>query len=212
MTCALLSGCGRPAGYRETTTEVSDNFRRQWTAAYGVDRNQMGFPPLPTNGTVKVVEVDRVKWAFEYPPPNYDVMLQFYDITPGTNFPYTSRSVGLKRTPSGYQWIHEQQMFHGPKVFLEEDSLNNERITLTRETAEVAIHGANYPHTVVGYSGPDSRLLPNGTQQAFVHRDDLKLADVLPVLRAWGYKTAEIKEEPNQVPEDTARKLADPQH
>ena len=213
MTCALLSGCGRPAGYRETTTEVTDDFRRQWTAAYAVDRNQMGFPPLPTNGAVTIVEVERDKWASEYPPPTYDVILQFYDIIPGTNFPYTSRSVGLKRTPSGYQWIHEQQMFHGPNVYRqEEDGILNERVTLTREMAQVAIQGASNPHTVVGYSGPDLRFFLKGTQQPFVHRGDLALADVLAVLHEWGYETASIEEQPNQVPEDTDRKLADPQH
>jgi len=48
-----------------------------YPALFSVDRTKMGFPPLPTNGTVRILTVDRKNWKLEYPPPNYDVMFQF---------------------------------------------------------------------------------------------------------------------------------------
>ena len=75
----LFSGCGptSPPGFKEQMRPLSTDPLKLYPALFSVDRTKMGFPPLPTNGTVRILTVDRKNWKLEYPPPNYDVMFQF---------------------------------------------------------------------------------------------------------------------------------------
>ena len=99
----------------------------------------MGFSPLPTNGTVRILSVNPKNWKLEYPPPNYDVMFQFHEGS--TFFPYSSRCVALRRTDGDYKWVSEQLMFHGPKATCLMIRLVNEAITITREVGQHRLRG-----------------------------------------------------------------------
>ena len=140
----------------------------------------MGFSPLPTNGTVRILTVDRKNWRLEYPPPNYDVMFQFHE---GSSFyPHSSRTIALKGTEGAYKWVSEQLMFHGPKRYTADGQLVNEAITITREVEQIAYQGTNIPGTLVTYSGPDKRIATSGD-----HAQNLPLSQIGPILREWGY-------------------------
>ena len=140
----------------------------------------MGFPPLPTNGMVRILILDRKNWRLQYPLPNYDVEFQFHE---GSSFyPYSSRSVALKGTGGDYRWVSEQLMFNGPKRYTADDQLVNETITITREIEQVAYHGTNITGTFITYSGPDTRLAPNRD-----HAQGLAVSQIGPILREWGY-------------------------
>jgi hypothetical protein len=120
----------------------------------------MGFPPLPTNGTVRILTVDRKNWKLEYPPPNYDVSFQFCEGS--TFYPYSSRFVALKHGDGELKWVSEQMVFDGPKRYTVDGQLASEAITLTCEVEQVAYHGTNIAGTVITYAGPDKRLAPSG--------------------------------------------------
>ena len=183
---SLAAGCSdrelpaRAKSWNMESTPISATFIKQYEAIYRIDYSKMGFPPLPTNGMAEVETIYRDTWAMEYSPPNYDVMLHFYDDPP--DYMYTSRGVGLKTNGEQYLWISEQQSFHGPKLYTTVDGTLNEQITLTRENEQVAVMGTNLTGTCVTYSGPDARLVTNG-QHAF----NLSLQQVAPILREWGY-------------------------
>jgi hypothetical protein len=178
----LISGCGphSPPGFKEQTLPLSTDPLRAYPALFSVDRVKMGFPLLPTNGTVRVLTVDRKNWSLEYPPPNYDIMFQFHEGS--TFYPYSSRTVALKGIEGNYKWASEQVTFHGPKRYKSDDQLVNEAITITREVEQIAYHGTNISGTFINYSGPDKRLAPSGD-----HVQGLPVSQIGPVLREWGY-------------------------
>ncbi len=171
-----------PEGYTDQVVDVSDEAMAPYQAALAVDRRAMGFPPLPTNGKVKIVLIDKANWGYEYPPPAYDVMLHFYEITNRGSYPYVYRAVALKMDTKGFKWIHEQIVFGGPKRYTTVDGTFNERITLTCEKEQVAFIGTALEGTAVSYSGNDNRLADRT-----LHTDNLSIGQVAPILREWGY-------------------------
>jgi len=173
-------------GSRTETVSISQESMDPYQSIYDVDRKAMGFPPLPSEGTVKVKIIDRENWSYEYDPPNYDVMLQFYEIGL-KSYKYTSRTVALKKKNGHLQWVHEQMMFHGPKKYTDDESLpNQEWIVLRCETEQIGQLGKDTVGTEVMYSGPDERLI--GEKGWTIDGGDLSLEDVIPVLREWGYE------------------------
>jgi hypothetical protein len=183
LICSLLlAGCAphSPPGFTEQEVPVSPETLKPYAALFAVDRQKIGFPPLPTNGTVRILTVDRAGWKQGYPPPNYDVSLQFCS---GTSFyPYTSRFVALKSTNGGFTVVSEQMSFNGPKRHQESETMVNEYISIVNETEQVAFTGTNIVGTVISYRGPDPRL-GDGRNGA----EDLTPAKIGPVLREWGY-------------------------
>jgi hypothetical protein len=178
----LVCGCApsSPPGFKEQMLPLSSDTLKPYPALFSVERPKMGFPPLPTNGSVRVLTVDRKNWKLEYPPPNYDVTLQFHE---GSSFyPYSSRTVALKGTKGNYKWVAEQLMFHGPKRYTADDQLVNEAITITREVEQIAYQGTNIAGTLITYSGPDKRLAPNADRA-----EVLSVSQIGPILREWGY-------------------------
>jgi hypothetical protein len=194
-SAVLLCGCmpQSPPGFKEQILPVSAGALKPYPALFSVDRSKMGFPPLPTNGTVRILTVDRSHWNLKYPPPNYDVSFQFYE---GSSFyPYTGRHVALIRTNETYKWVSEQMVFHGPKRYTADDQVLNEAITITCETAQIAYQGTNIQGTAVIYSGPDQRLSPSGASV-----DSLALSHIGPILREWGYKYEADGAQPTAAP------------
>jgi hypothetical protein len=178
----LFCGCApsSPPGFKEQIMPVSSDTLKSYPALFSVDRPKMGLSPLPTNGTVRILTVDRKNWRLEYPPPRYDVMFQFHEGS--TIYPYSSRTVALKGDQGNYKWVSEQLVFNGPKRYTAGNQLVNEAITITCEVEQIAYQGTNIPGTFVTYSGPDKRLVPSGH-----HVLGLPLSQVGPVLREWGY-------------------------
>lgn len=183
----LLVGCN-PPGFKEQHVPVSSETFKAYTALFVVHRAKMGYPPLPTKGDVKIITVDREHCTPEYPPPNYDVSFQFYE---GADYPRISRFVALKRADDGYKWVSEQLTFHGPQRFVRDESETNVSITINAETEQVTHIGTNLQGTVIGYEGPDKRLAKSG-QSA----DNLKVSQIGPILREWGYDYNADKPQP----------------
>jgi hypothetical protein len=179
----LVLGCApeSPPGYREQHVPISAETLKPYPALFSVDRLKMGFPELPTGGTVRILTVDRLNWKLEYPPPNLDVSFQFFT---GTSFyPHTEQGVALKRTDGDYKWVSESMTFSGPNRYISDDQLINESITITCEIEQVVYIGTNVEGTVIRYFGPDKRLARSGN-----YAEGLSVAQVGPILREWGYK------------------------
>ncbi len=190
----VISGCApdSPPGYREQHLPVSAETLRQYPVLLSLDREMIGFPPLPTNGTVRILTVDRARWNLEYAPPNYDVTLQFYG---GSGFyPYWNRSIALKETNGGFSQVSEQMIFNGPKRYEVDDTMVNESISLVNETEQIAFVGTNIMGTVITYRGPGGRF---GRGRWPDEVDRLKPSDTGPVLREWGYDYTVDKAQPD---------------
>jgi hypothetical protein len=187
LTMSLV-GCERPQGTKEAITNVSGEAMRPFEAAMRpFGRAEAGFPPLPTNGTVKIETVDRQNWNREYPPPNYDVMLHFAEDPPG--FRYSYCTVEFRKGADGLRWIGEQDSFHGPLLYESDGVMVREAVTIRRETEQIAYVGTSVSGTVITYQGPDPRL-KSGLFAG------LGPVDIGPVLREWGYVYQADKAQP----------------
>jgi hypothetical protein len=169
------------ASWHQESIDLSKGFLEKYETIYEFDRNSIGFPPLPTNGTVRVETVYRETWSMEYPPPNYDVIFNFDDDPVG--YRRTARSVALKQSGTNYQWVHEQMTFYGPKTYTTIDGTFNEHVVITCEKEQVAYHGTVLQGTAVSYSGNDPRLSGGG-----LHTYNLTIPQVAPILLSWGYR------------------------
>jgi hypothetical protein len=169
-----------PPGFKEQNLPVSSETFKSYSALFSVDRTMMGFPPLPTNGSVQILTVDRANWKLEYPPPIYDTSFQFYEGS--SAYPRIARMVALKHSEGGDKWISEQISFSGPTLFTADGQLANESITITAETEQVAVQGKLIQGTLVTYEGPDQQL---AKQCRF--GNSLSITQIGPILRTWGY-------------------------
>ncbi len=167
-----------PEGRTTQVVEVSDEALAPYQAALAVDRQAMGFPPLPTNGKVEIDIIDKANWGYKYPPPAYDVMLHFDQATDHESCPSVHRVVALKMDTEGLKWIHEQIVFHGPKQFTTVDGTFNEYIAITCEKEQIAFIGKALEGTNISYTGNDTRL---------ADKEYLSILQIAPILREWGY-------------------------
>ena len=129
-------------------------------AAQNVNRNQLGFMPLPAAGTVR--------WEHR-PRRGYDAMLHFDDPAP--------RTIAFQATTAGWRWIGEQQIFKGPRRFSTPDGDLNEQVTITYEVSPVSGVPLNMIH--IGYYDDDPR---------FEGRRQFDLKEIIPILIEWGYE------------------------
>jgi len=130
-------------------------------AAASFDRATYGFTPIPTNGDIRLES---------RPRPNYDAMLHFYGDT--------SRTIAFRKTPSGFKWIEEQEIFTGPNLYTNVDGVFYEEICLTFGMESSAGYSTKKLH--VDYWGDDSRLTSN--------RLNLTLAQARPIIEEWKQK------------------------
>jgi len=128
-------------------------------AAAAFDRTKYGFSPLPASGRVRLESTPRA---------GYDAMLHLGG--------KTSRTIGFRKNASGYFWIGEQEIFHGPRTYTSVDGTFQEQITLTFEKEHVS--GVPLNRLSIFYTGEDSRLAGHS---------DLSSKDVKPILHEWGY-------------------------
>ena len=126
-------------------------------AVAAVDRGSLGFSPIPTNADVQLEEGGRAP---------YDAMLHIYADT--------SRTVAFRKTPDGYRWIAEQELYYGPKQFTTVDGTFQEYLVVEYQIERVNGIPTNQIH--ISYMGEDTRL---------ANRSDLTLSFIKPFLEEW---------------------------
>jgi hypothetical protein len=150
----LLSGCG----FVPEKVALSDpRIAPMLEAIAAVDRKSFGFTPIPSDAEVRLESRPRA---------GYDAMLHIYA--------GTSRTIAFRQTPTGYKWIHEQEIHTGPKTYKTPDGTFHEQIVITFEIERIS--GRTPGRLDVQYHGEDSRL---------VNRYDLTLEEVGPILAEW---------------------------
>ncbi len=141
-------------------------------AIAAVDRAALGFTPIPT---------DAVVHFYSSPVAGCDVMLRI-DNTPTVNAG-VHRSIGFRKTATGYKWILEQEIHFGPGTFTQLGNTDHvwhkahESIVITYDT--VGVLGRTSGRLDVGYDGRDTRI---------ANRKDLTLDEVRPILAEWSQK------------------------
>lgn len=189
LVCVLLASACKPSssyphnGFEKHRSSIDAGDLEPYKAALAVDRATMGFPPLPTTGEVWIQTIDRTVWDYEYPPPPYDVYLQFYDDPDPTDYQRCVRSVALKKTDEGMKWVHESISFDGPKNHIVDDSPTHEQISILNETEQIGVIGTQVHGTRIEYSGPDRSL---ARRSDLYH--NLTLAEIAPIIKSWGYQ------------------------
>jgi hypothetical protein len=134
-----------------------------WKAIEAVDRAGMGFTPVSKDSKIKIERANR-KYG-----RSYDVMLHIYN--------HTSRTIAFKKSEGVYYWIGEQEIFKGPNKYSSVDGTFHEDICITFHVERYS-DGHPVNTLTVRYSGEDQRLM---------HRFNLTLADIQPILKEWGY-------------------------
>lgn len=134
-------------------------------AAESFDRMAYGFTPIPRDAKYRIEVTGGGA---------YDRMLHIHG--------RTSRTIAFRKTGDGFRWIGEQEVFTGPGTYEHPDGIFPEQIVLTYETERIAALRAG--ELCITYHGEDARL---------VRRSDLKLMDVMPILREWGYHAGGVE-------------------
>jgi hypothetical protein len=153
----------------ERVSHEDSRLKRMFDAMARVDRRAIGFTPIAREADIRVEWVHRrYDSILRLGPKNYDVMLHVSG--------KTSRTVALKRTDNGYEWIGEQETFEGPRKYHSVDGTFNEAITITYDRVPISGHPINT--VAVEYWGEEPDL-------AWPQR--LSLEHVRPWLTKWGY-------------------------
>lgn len=137
-------------------------------AAKTFDREKYGFSPIQPSAHFRLQM---------YGSGGYDVMLHINRSISDSKLNKsgkTSRTVAFRKTPGGYQWVGDQEVFIGPNQYSDHYGTYYENITLTYETERIT--GFAVDQLNISYSGTDSRLplRPN-------------LDEIRPILKEWGY-------------------------
>jgi hypothetical protein len=150
----LLASCGLvPEKVSWDDTRLAPMLK----AIEAVDRSSLGFTPIDRTSTVRLESRPRA---------GYDAMLHIEG--------QTSRTIAFRKIPDGYKWIHEQEIYRGPKTYTTVDGTFNEQIVVTYATRPVSGHAPNKLH--VEYWGEDSRLPAHHS---------LTLEQVRPIITEW---------------------------
>lgn len=166
VAVVFLSGCDA----RTKKLSLSDpRVAPMLQAMAAVDRAALGFAPIPTNATALLL-IRTVA--------GYDAMLNIFD-TPALNAG-VHRTIGFRKTATGYKCILEQEVHPGPKTFTQSGNRDHqshtahESILFTYQTESLT--GRPLGKLCVDYTGPDSRL---------AGRKGLTLDEVRPILAEW---------------------------
>jgi len=158
--CALLTGCG----LAPQRTSISDpEIQSLFSAAEEFPRLQNGFSPLPTDPKTDI-RIERGNIGA------YDVMLHIYA--------RNSKTIAFRRSDQSYHWIHEQEIFKGPRFYDSPDGRLQEQIVLTYELKPM-ISGSKKDQLRIDYFGDDSRLS---------QLTQITLSDAQPILKEWENK------------------------
>ena len=128
-----------------------------WEALSKIDRNALGFTPIPPEARVEVGGTIG----------ETDVILQIYDAT--------SRTITFKKVGNSYQWIHEQEIHEGKDKWTDYDgAVWVEEIIIEYQIED--INGIPLNTIWIDYRGRD---VWKSSQ------DGLTLNDVLPIIEEW---------------------------
>jgi hypothetical protein len=97
------------------TVDIGDPALRPFASMYSVDRNQYGFTPVPRTGPVSIERNSSFG--------GYDAMLHF-----GGN---PSRTIAFRWDGKSYQWLGEQEIFQGPRMWETADGRYHEQVAIT---------------------------------------------------------------------------------
>jgi len=147
------------------TVQMGDSALKPFASMYSVDRAQYGFSPLPTSGPVSI--------EGKSSRGGYDAMLHIGG--------RTSRTIAFRRDGNVYQWLGEQEIFEGPRMWDTPDGRFHEHVVITYY--KQAVFG-EFQGLTIQYSGPEEKLMmpregPN---------HGLTLNEVNPMLEKWGYR------------------------
>jgi hypothetical protein len=145
---------------------MGDPALRPYASMYSVDRRQYGFTPIPSAGQVSV--------EGKSSRGGYDAMLHF-----GGN---PSRTIAFRWDGRAYQWLGEQEIFEGPRMFETPDGHFHEHVAITfyKEVVDGELQGLK-----IDYSGPEEGLtMPRPERPNW----SLTLAEVNPLLEKWGFR------------------------
>ena len=134
-----------------------------------IDRTTLGFTPVTTNAHISL----ELRSS-----GSYDAMLHVY----GT----TSRTIAFRKTPSGYRWISEQEIYEGPKWEQTVDGTFRESIVIEYQTEPV--NGVPVNQLSIRYSGGDTNLVGR----------ELTLAQARSILEKWS--TTPVEARPPDLP------------
>src|SRR6266566_363044 len=110
LLLVLASGC-----MRMQTVNLGDPALEPFASMYSVERSQYGFTPIPKTGPVSLEGK-----SFH---GGYDAMLHF-----GGN---PSRTIAFRWDGKAYQWIGEQEIFEGPRMWDTPDGRFHEQVCIT---------------------------------------------------------------------------------
>jgi hypothetical protein len=93
-----------------------------------------------------------------------------------------SRTIAFRWDGKVYQWLGEQEIFEGPRMYDTPDGRFHEQVTITfyKEKTEGEFQGLT-----IQYAGPDHTLtIPRPERMNW----SLTLAEVDPLLEKWGFR------------------------
>lgn len=155
-----LTGCSTS----QESVKIGDPKLKPFRAMYHVNRQKLGFTPLPQQADVTI----ETRAGSDAVKAGYDVMLHIYA--------NTERTVNFKESGNSYVWTGEQETHTGPGTYTTPDGTFSEQITITYETFPVAVQGFPTHKTYVSYNGENPKLSS---------KFDLTLKDVQPTLKDW---------------------------
>jgi len=144
--------------------QIGDAALKPFDHMYSVDRAQYGFTPLPKSGRVWI--------EGKSPDADYDATLHF------EGNPH--RTISFRWDGRAYQWLGEQEVFEGPRMYETPDGRYHERVVITYST-ERAFGTMKGLH--IQYVGPES-MRPASPETNW----SLTAAEVNPLLKRWGLK------------------------
>ncbi len=147
------------------TVQIGDPALKPFASMYSVDRAQYGFSPLPNGGPVSI--------EGKSSHGGYDAMLHFGG--------RTSRTIAFRWDGKACQWVGEQEIFEGPRMWDTPDGRFHEQVVITYY--KQAVHGALQGLTIQ-YLGPDEKLMMPRKGPNY----SLTLSEVNPMLEKWGYR------------------------
>jgi hypothetical protein len=167
MIAALaLSGCGLvPQRVSLSAPQIQPLLK----AMDQVDRAALGFTPVTTNARINL----ELRSG-----GSYDAMLHVYGAT--------SRTIAFRKTPTGYRWISEQEIYNGPKWYQSVNGTFREHMVVEFQIEPE--NGIPTNQLYIRYNGSDTNL----TDRKFT------LAEVRPILEKWS--TSPVEPQPPDLP------------
>ena len=157
----LACGCLRQNQFK--TLHLPDPKLSPFLSALPKDREQLGFPPIPERGKVRIEKV----FCSDGTKGHNQITLTFKK--------YYSWYIQFSQRGESYEYIYEQHFFMGPHRFQGEDSEEQERVEMY------------YLKHPTFQKGPSLLIVYFGDRPEYGKKFNCTLEDVRPLLIEWGY-------------------------